>query len=117
MALWCPLWAGGGVGGGGSLMTPGWLPIGAGHMEGAGGAGPACLDPQDLAGPPLRGRARGRPGTGEWAIIEGVGPLADTEERALGRVRRMVAEDDPELAPFDQEALAEERHYLGLDLN
>jgi hypothetical protein len=28
-----------------------------------------------------------------------------------------VAEDDPELAPFDQEALAEERHYLDLDLN
>jgi hypothetical protein len=31
-------------------------------------------------------------------------------------VRRMLAEENPELAPFDQEALAEERHYLGLDL-
>ena len=28
----------------------------------------------------------------------------------------MLAEDDPELEPFDQEALAEQRHYLGLDL-
>jgi hypothetical protein len=28
----------------------------------------------------------------------------------------MVAEDDPELAPFDQEALAEQRRY-DLDLN
>jgi hypothetical protein len=62
------------------------------------------------------GRLRRRPAPGEWAIIEVVGHLADTEERALGRVRRMVAEDDPELAPFDQEALAEERHYLDLDL-
>jgi len=62
-------------------------------------------------------RLRRRPAPGEWAIIEVVGHLADTEERALGRVRRMVAEDTPFLEPFDQEALAEERHYLDLDLN
>jgi DinB superfamily len=59
---------------------------------------------------------RQRPAPGEWAIIEVVGHLADTEERALARVRRMLAEEDPELAPFDQEALAEQRHYLELDL-
>jgi hypothetical protein len=29
----------------------------------------------------------------------------------------MLAEGDPELTPFDQEALAEERRYLDLDLN
>jgi hypothetical protein len=46
-----------------------------------------------------------------------VGHLADTEERALARVRRMLAEDNPVLEPFDQEALAEERRYLVLDLN
>jgi hypothetical protein len=28
----------------------------------------------------------------------------------------MLAEQDPELEPFDQEALAEERRYLDLDL-
>jgi hypothetical protein len=61
-------------------------------------------------------RLRRRPAPREWAIIEVVGHLADTEERALARVRRMLAEDDPELAPFDQEALAEQRHYLELDL-
>jgi hypothetical protein len=61
-------------------------------------------------------RLRRRPAPGEWAIIEFVGHLADTEERALARVRRMLTEDDPELAPFDQEALAEQRHYLELDL-
>jgi hypothetical protein len=59
---------------------------------------------------------RRRPAAGEWAIIEVVGHLADTEERALGRVRRMLAEDTPFLESFDQEALAVQRRYLELDL-
>jgi hypothetical protein len=54
----------------------------------------------------LRGhQSRCREGDGEWAIIEVVGHLADTEERALGRVCRMLAEQNPEPEPFDQEAL------------
>jgi DinB superfamily len=61
------------------------------------------------------GRVRRRPAPGEWAIIEVVGHLADTEERALGRVRRMLAEEDPQLEPFDQEALAEQRRDLDLE--
>jgi DinB superfamily len=59
---------------------------------------------------------RRRPAPGEWAIIEVVAHLADTEERALARVRRMLAEDTPVLEPFDQEALARQRHYLDLNL-
>jgi hypothetical protein len=59
---------------------------------------------------------RRRPGPGEWAIIEVVSHLADTEERALGRVRQMLTEDNPQLEPFDQEALAVQRRYLDLDL-
>jgi DinB superfamily len=62
-------------------------------------------------------RLRRRPAPREWAIIEVVGHLADTEEQALARVRRILAEEDPVLEPFDQEILAEERHYLDLDLN
>ena len=62
------------------------------------------------------GRLRRRPAPGEWAIIEVLAHLADTEERALGRVRRMLAEDHPQLEPFDQEALAIQRHYLDLDV-
>lgn len=60
---------------------------------------------------------RHRPAPGEWAVIEVVGHIADTEERALGRMRIMIAEDDPWLEPFDQVALAEERRYIDLDLN
>jgi hypothetical protein len=70
----------------------------------------ALVDGVDEAG------LRRRPEPGEWAIIEVVGHLADTEERALGRVRRMLAEDNPHLEPFDQEALAIEHRYLDLDL-
>lgn len=93
----------------------------------AGHAGQAPGDPQDPTGTPVvlralvadvdEARLRRRPAPGEWAIIEVVDHLADTEERALGRARHMLAEDDPVLEPFDQEALAEERRYLDLDLN
>jgi hypothetical protein len=58
---------------------------------------------------------RRRPAAEEWAAVEVVAHLADTEERALGRVRRMLAEDEPVLEPFDQAALAVERGYLELD--
>jgi DinB superfamily len=59
---------------------------------------------------------RRRPAPGEWAVIEVVGHLADTEERALGRVQLMIAQDSPWLEPSDQAALAEERRYIDLDL-
>ncbi len=58
---------------------------------------------------------RRRPAEGEWAAVEVVCHLADTEEHALARVRRMVAEDEPRLDPFDPEALAVERRYLDRD--
>jgi hypothetical protein len=58
---------------------------------------------------------RRRPAADEWAAVEVVAHLADTEERALARVRRMLAEDEPVLEPFDQAALAVERRYLQLD--
>lgn len=59
---------------------------------------------------------RARPGDGEWAIIEVVAHVADTDERALARTRRMLAEDEPVLEPYDQAALAIERRYIGMDL-
>jgi hypothetical protein len=56
-----------------------------------------------------------RPSPDEWAAVEVVAHLADGEEWALRRVKRMLAEDEPELEPFDQAALAVERRYLELD--
>ncbi len=55
---------------------------------------------------------RRRPALDEWAVIEVVAHLADTEERALGRVRRMLSEELPYLPGYDQEALARERRYI-----
>ena len=59
---------------------------------------------------------RRRPAAGEWAIVEVVAHLADTDERVLGRLRRMLHEDRPALAAYDPAALAEERGYLGMSL-
>lgn len=58
---------------------------------------------------------RRRPAEGEWAAVEIVAHLADSDERAAARVRRMLAEDDPALPGYDQAALAEERRYIEMD--
>lgn len=59
---------------------------------------------------------RTRPAPGEWAIVEVVAHLADTEQRALARTRRMLNEDEPELAPYDPAELAVERGYIDMAL-
>ena len=60
---------------------------------------------------------RARPAAGEWAIVEVVAHLADTDERTLGRTRSMLAEDEPWLEPYDPAVLAEERRYLAMDID
>ena len=62
-------------------------------------------------------RVRARPAAGEWAIVEVVAHLADTEERALGRTRAMLQQDRPALAAYDPDALARERNYLAMDVD
>lgn len=59
---------------------------------------------------------RRRPAEGEWAIVEVVAHLADTEERALARTRRMLAEEEPFLEPYDPDSLAAERGYIGMSV-
>ena len=59
---------------------------------------------------------RSRPAPGEWAIVEVVAHLADTEERALARTRRMLDEEEPELPPYDPAELATDRRYIEMAL-
>jgi hypothetical protein len=59
---------------------------------------------------------RRRPAPGEWAIVEVVAHMADSDERAAERIDRILTEEVPDLPAFDQERLAVERHYIGLDL-
>lgn len=55
---------------------------------------------------------RQRPAPGEWAVVEVISHMADTDERALARIRQMRGENEPLLAAFDPEALAVERAYI-----
>jgi hypothetical protein len=75
------------------------------------------------AGPVILGRLvrdlesevlRARPAEDEWAIVEVVAHLADTEDRALARTRAMLERDVPDLPAYDPAALAEERRYIDM---
>ena len=58
-----------------------------------------------------------RPMAGGFAMIEHVWHLADLETDAYEvRIRRMLAEDEPELPSFDGDAVAAKRKYRTLRL-
>lgn len=57
-----------------------------------------------------------RPAANDWAVIEIVAHLADTEERAMKRVERMLHEDNPALPGYDPAELADVRDYRSMDL-
>lgn len=59
---------------------------------------------------------RRRPAPGEWAAIEVIAHMADTDEHALERIRHMRDEDEPLLAAFDPEALAVEHAYITIPI-
>jgi hypothetical protein len=53
---------------------------------------------------------RWRPAEGEWCVNEVIGHLIEAERRGFnGRIRTMLAEDEPNLQSWDQEAVARER--------
>jgi hypothetical protein len=52
-----------------------------------------------------------RPAEGAWTAREVVHHLADSETTAYIRLRRLVAEDDPVILGYDQDAFARRLHY------
>lgn len=65
--------------------------------------------------PPERLRVRAADGT--FAAVEQAWHLADLEVEGYGeRIRRIEEEDEPELADFHGDVVAEERKYLELEL-
>ena len=53
----------------------------------------------------------GRPGAGRWTVREIVHHLADSEMTAAIRLRRLLAEDRPEIQGYDQDEFARRLHY------
>lgn len=49
---------------------------------------------------------RTRPEPGEWSVLECLGHMTDSELVTSGRYRWVLAEPEPALMPFDQEAWA-----------
>ncbi len=58
---------------------------------------------------------RRRPAERGWSVLEVVCHLRDVAIEEGIRVRRLVEEDNPTLAPYDQEARAIERRYQAED--
>lgn len=52
-----------------------------------------------------------KPAPDKWSVRQIVAHLADSEAVAVGRLRSVVAEDNPSLMPYDQNAWAERTDY------
>jgi len=52
-----------------------------------------------------------RPGPGAWSILEVVMHLADSDLVGADRMKRVIAEDNPTLLAYDQNAWASRLHY------
>ena len=53
----------------------------------------------------------GRPGQGKWTAREIVHHLADSEMTAAIRLRRLLAEEQPEIKGYDQDEFVRRLHY------
>src|SRR3954451_9623378 len=52
-----------------------------------------------------------RPAEGSWTAREIVHHLADSETTSYVRLRKLIAEDEPVLAAYDESRFAERLHY------
>jgi len=55
---------------------------------------------------------RYKPSPDKWRILEVLGHLADIEILYAYRIRQMLADKDPVIAPIDQDAWAKNLWYL-----
>lgn len=55
---------------------------------------------------------RYKPAPDKWCILEILGHLADMEIVTGYRIRQMLADENPTIAPIDQDAWARNLHYL-----
>ena len=55
---------------------------------------------------------RYKPAPNKWCILEILGHLADMEIVMAYRIRQMLADENPTIAPLDQDAWARNLHYL-----
>jgi hypothetical protein len=62
-------------------------------------------------------QARVLPAEGEWSVVEIAAHLADADEKASDRIRRMTAENEPPIEGYDQVELAERRRYREMNLS
>src|SRR5687767_10268885 len=76
---------------------------------------PSTLRTLVASAPPALLRTRSR--DGHFALVEQVWHLADLEVEGYGeRLRRIVEEENPSLPDFRGDVVAEERRYLGLEI-
>jgi len=53
---------------------------------------------------------RTRPAEGEWSVFQCIGHIADAEMVIAGRYRWILAHDEPEIVPYDQDLWANRFH-------
>ena len=54
---------------------------------------------------------RFKPAPNEWSVVEVVGHLCDVEALWAGRIRQMLASEQPAFPPFDPDALVAQQRY------
>ena len=59
------------------------------------------------------GDLRTRPEPGEWSVVELIGHIVDAELNSSVRYRSILAQDEPDLVPYDQDRWANRLHSTG----
>lgn len=63
------------------------------------------------------GDLRTRPEPSEWSVVELIGHIVDAELNSSLRYRSILAEDEPDLVPYDQDRWANRLHSTSDDVD